>query len=455
MIRDILKITNKDFFKRVATIAVPATLQYLLGASRNLVDTVMIGKLGVDEVAAVGAAGKPFFVLIVVIFGITSGTGILVSQYWGNKDGDGVSKNIILSIIITLVCTIPIFFLLNIFSGNIISLASDNKNVIQLGSEYLRIISFNLILQSFNVSLYIGLRSTEQAAKCTIISFIGVSLNILFNYILIFGKFGAPAMGLKGAAYGTLISCIIETSIIILVSKFKNRNYSLSIRSFRAQIDKNDFDRLMKLSIPISINGLLWAGGVYVYFIIYGKLGNEELAIMTMLNPLDSFSVSFYMGVATGAGILLGNALGRKDYKTAWYESWIFLAMGFGTGILLAIILFFLRGTYIGLFSSISGETMLVAQKVYLIFLIQLICKSINVTAIVGVIRSGGDTKYVLFLDLFSQWFIGIPLGLLGALVWKLPLFWVFSLILGEEMIKIFFSIYRMGKKKWMNNLIE
>lgn len=455
MFREIIKIADRDFFKRLATVAIPATLQYLLGASRSLVDTVMIGKLGVDQVAAVGAAGKPFFVLVIVIFGITSGTGILVAQYWGKKDKNGVSKNIILSIIISLIVVIPVYILINIFTPQIVSLASNNKNVIALGSQYLKIVSNNLIFQAFIVSLYIGLRTTGQAAKCTVLSFIGVALNIILNYILIFGKLGFEPMGLKGAAYATLISCIIETTMVILVSIFYNKSYSLSLKSFKRSIKKSDLNKLLKLSIPISINGLFWSAGVYIYFIIYGRLGNEELAIMTMLNPLDSFTVSFYMGVATGASILLGHALGRKEYKKAWYESWLFLILGLISGVILCISLYLLRGNYLSLFSSIKGSTLLIAQKVYLIFIIQLLCKSINVTAIVGIIRSGGDTKFVLFLDLFSQWFVGIPLGLVGAFVLKLPLPQVFAFILGEELIKIFFSIHRMGKKKWMNNLID
>lgn len=454
MIQKLRETANKDFFNRILIVALPATLQYLLNSSRNLVDTIMIGKLGVEEVAAVGAAGKPFFVLIIVLYGISGGTSILTSQYWGKKDGSGVSRNVLLSTFISLCFSIPFYLVLNIFSETIVSFASSNPQVIKLGSEYLSIVSINMVIHSLMMSQYVGLRSTNQASKCSITSLIGVSTNILLNYILIFGKFGMPAMGLKGAAYGTVISAIIEFTALTIVSTKFNKAYSLKVKSLSKLFDKEAIKKLLDLSIPIGINGLLWAGGVYVYFIIYGKLGSNELAIMTMLNPLDSFSVAFFMGVSTGASVLLGQSLGKKDFDKAWRESWLFMILGLLTGIVIVTFLYFAKGFYLGLYTELNSTAMALASKTYFVFMGIVIFKSFNVPTIVGILRSGGDTKFVLFLDLCSQWLVGIPLGLLGVFVWKLPLPYVFALITGEEFVKIFISLIRVKSKKWMNNLV-
>lgn len=412
----------------------------------------MIGKLGIDDVAAVGAAGKPYFVLLIVLFGISGGTGILVSQFWGKKDGAGVARNVSISILLSLAFSIPFFLILNIFSETIIGFASTNQNVIHLGSEYLKIISFNMIIHSIIISLYVGLRSTGQASKCTILSAVGVTSNIILNYILIFGKLGFEPMGLKGAAYSTLFSAILEVSLVILVSFKFNSSYRLNIREIR--IGKEDIRKLLNLSIPIAINGLLWAGGVYIYFIIYGKLGSESLAIMTMLGPLDSFSVAFFSGVSTGASVLLGHSLGRKEFHKANREAWVFILLGLIIGFIISILLFIGESFYLSLYNEISPETMIIARRTYKVFLLMVIFKSINVPAIVGVLRSGGDTKFVLFLDLLSQWLVGIPLGLMGVFLWKLPLMWVFALITGEEFVKIFAALIRVRSKKWVNNLV-
>lgn len=455
MIKQLLNTANREFFKRVAVVAIPATLQWLLNSSRNLIDTIMIGKLGVTQVAAVGAAGKPFFVLLILLYGLTGGVGILAAQYWGKKDSDNISKNILLSIFLSLAFTIPVVTLLRLFPEEIVAFASKDLEVISYGSEYLKIIAFNLIFQSFSMSLHVGLRTTDQATKCTVISFIGVAINVLLNYTLIFGNFGFPAMGLKGAAYATMISCLSETIIIIFIVKFYNSSFILKLKSLKSPFIREDIVKLVKMSLPIALNGLFWAGGVYVYFIIYGRMGSDELAIMTLLGPLDSFSVAFFGGLATGAGILLGHALGRKEYKKAWYESWVFLVIGLLTGIVLFVLFYFGRELYLGLYSSMSTETLSIARRTYKIFLYLLLCKAVNVTVIIGVLRSGGDTRFVLFLDMFCQWAVGIPLGLLGAFVWKLPLMWVFTLILSEELVKIFICIHRMKSKKWINNVIS
>lgn len=454
MIQKLKETANKDFFKRVLVVALPATLQYLLNSSRNLVDTIMIGKLGVEEVAAVGAAGKPFFVLIIVLFGISGGTSILTSQYWGKKDGEGVSKNVLLSMMLSLCFSVPFFLILNTFSKTIVGFASDNPEVISLGSEYLKIVSINMVIHSLMMSQYVGLRSTNQASKCTAISAIGVISNILLNYILIFGKLGFPALGLKGAALGTLISAVIECTVLTFVTFNLNNAYKLKVAKLSSLLDKEDIRKLLNLSIPIGINGLLWAGGVYIYFIIYGKIGSNELAIMTMLGPLDSFSVAFFSGVATGASVLLGHSLGNKEFQKAWRESWVFICLGLIIGFVIMILFYLGENFYLGLYTELDKETMLLASKAYKIFLVMIIFKSINVPVIVGILRSGGDTKFVLFLDLFSQWLVGIPLGFLGVFLWGLPLHWVFALIAGEEFVKIFVSLYRVKSKKWINNLV-
>lgn len=455
MIQNLLITADKDFFKRVFSITIPVTLQNLLSSSRNLVDTIMIGTLGVAQVAAVGAAGKPFFVLLILLFGLTNGSGILISQYWGKKDSDGVAKNVVLTTFLSLSVSIILVTLVKIFSEQIIGFTSKDIEVIKYGSEYIKIISTNLIFQAIILSLSIGLRTTGQVKKCTLVSFIGVTTNVLLNYVLIFGKWGFPELGLKGAAYGTFISCFLEAFIILMISLFNNNAFSLSIIQFKNNVSKVDIKKLLKVSIPLSVNGFTWAGGTYIYFIIYGRIGSEELAIMTMMEPLQSLMISFFSGLATGSGILLGYSLGKEDFNKAWQEAKVIVVMGLIMGILIFITMLLLRDIYLGFFSSLPVDTILIAKDVYGFLLIRILFLSINIVVIVGVLRSGGDTKFVMFTDMFCQWFVGIPLGILAAFVWKLPLSWVVIFIISEEVVKVFISTGRMRGKKWIRNLVS
>lgn len=453
MLKEFKQSANKDFFSRIISITIPVTLQNLLGSSRNLIDTVMIGTLGVTQVAAVGAAGKPFFVLLVVLLGLTNGSGILIAQYWGKKDSEGVARFVILSTTLTISISIVLSILVNLFCDQIIGFTTTDPEVVKYGSEYLRIISTNLILQSIILSFNIGLRSTNQVKKCTLTSLIGVSSNIFLNYILIFGHLGLEPMGLKGAAYGTLLSCLIETIMIVVITLFFNTSFKLSITKFKSQITMVDFKKNLQLALPLALNGFAWAGGTYIYFIIYGRMGNDELAVVTMLEPLISLMVSFFSGLATGAGILLGHSLGEGNFNKAWIESKLLVAIGFLLGILIFIFMYLVRDTYMGFFSSMPQNTIIMATKIYGIHLFYLIFISINMVIIVGVLRSGGDTRFVMFLDMGCQWFVGIPLGILAAFVWNLSLFWVVLLINSETIVKMLISSKRMIGKKWIRDL--
>ncbi|MBN2618119.1 MAG: MATE family efflux transporter [Spirochaetales bacterium] len=445
----------KDFLKRVVAITIPVSLQNLLGSSRNLVDTMMIGTLGVVQVAAVGAAGKPYFVMLIVIFGITNGAGILISQYWGNRDSDGVGKNVILTILTSVSISIVLVIIIKIFSRQIIGLTSTDIGVIDLGSEYLRIISTNLILQSVILSLNVGLRSTGQVKRCTTISFVGVSLNIVFNYIFIFGKFGLNPLGLKGAAYGTFISCLIEALLILIVAIVFNKKFKLSIRKFISLVSVVDVKRLLSVSIPLAINSFAWAGGTYIYFMIYGRIGSSQLAIMTMLEPLTSIMISFFNGLATGTGIILGHSLGVRDYVKVWRDAKFAILFGFLLGLVIFTSVFFFRDTFLGFFSSMPVTTLEMARIVYLFVMLKALFMSYNIIVVVGVLRSGGDTRYVLFIDMLCQWAVGIPLCFIAAFFLKLPLHWVAMLAASEEFVKIFLSTKRLKSKKWIRTLIN
>lgn len=203
------------------------------------------------------------------------------------------------------------------------------------------------------------------------------------------------------------------------------------------------------------LNGLIWSGGIYIYYIIYGRIGSEELAIMTILSPLESFGVSFFVGMANGAGVLVGQNLGSQNYKSAWNESWLILALNGIVTIALIAAIYFIQSPFFSLYVGFSDQILAMAKTAYLVLMGLLFFKGMNVVIIVGILRAGGDTRFVLFLDSFSQWAVGIPLGLLGAFVWKLPLPYVFALVSCEEVIKIFIAAGRVISKKWMRNLVS
>ncbi len=455
MIKSLYKTATSDFYKRLAITAIPSTVQFLLTSSRHLIDTIMIGQLGEESVAAVGAAGKPFFVMIVILWAASHSAGILASQYWGKKDIIGVRKSVIQAVIFSLILALPIFFLFRFWPECVVRLAVKSHEVAELGQNYLSIVSINLFALSVTFSMYAGLRSINQAYKSMIFGAISMIINVGFNYLLIFGKCGFPELGLKGAAIATLISAFSEATLMLVFLYSTNHTLGAKLEALKKAFDYSDFKHFAKIAYPMVINGLVWSIGVYIYFIIYGRMGPKQLAVMTLVSPLENLCIAFFAGIYTAAGVMLGHHLGRRDFEIAWKESWVFVALGFTMGIILCIFLFLVQENFFGFFKSMESSTLIMAKGVYIVFLVSILCKSINTVVINGVIRSGGDTRFILLLDAGCQWLVGIPLGFMGAFFWRLPLKFVFLLVICEEIVKIFICLARMYSRAWIRNLVD
>lgn len=445
---------NRDFFVKMGTIAIPLTLQYLLYSSRSLIDVMMIGQLGENEVAAAGAATRTFFVTVMILMAFGEGAGILSAQFWGNKDKRGVRETVALCMSLALLVVLPISSVYLFAPELIIGLISDNEAVIQLGGGYLKICSAALFFVVIGMSIVAGMRSSDQAGLCAIFGALGVFVNIFVNYLLIFGKFGFPKLGLEGAAWGTLASCIVEIGVMFSYLYLKKHFLAFRIRDFIQAWNRKALQRFLKLSVPISLNAMVLSGGSFLYFVIYGELGTAALAVMTIILPIESMVTSFFLGISASTGVMLGQNLGRREFELAWRQSWCFLLVTIVAVFLLILTFWQMKTFVIGTFGALDQTTLAMADQLYKAFLLLCWLKAFNGVITGGVLRGGGDTRFCLYLDTISQWGIAIPLGLLGAFVWKLPLLWVFVLIMSEDMVKIFISLYRMRSKAWIQNLI-
>lgn len=455
MLKALRETANWEFFQKLALIAIPVTLHSLLGTSKNVIDVIMLGQLGKLEVAAVGAGGRPFFVTLIMIFGMGSGCGVLASQYWGKKDREGVRKSVILSILWSFAVAIPCTLLFSFGSEFVVGLINKDPVVIAMGGAYLSIVGVNLLFATVNVSVTSGLKSIDQAVICTGFSVIGVGLNIFLNYVLIFGNFGAPQMGVMGAAWATMISAVVEVLVILAYIFGRKHMLAFSFRDIKLALDPVEIRRFLSVSMPIVVNGLVWSGGIFIYFVIYGRMGTDELAIMTMISPIESVCISFYVGLAAGAGVILGQNLGAGKFDKVWKQGWLFVGMSILMGLIIGGAFMASKDVVLGNFSGMGEQTLEAAKGVYMVFSGGIWLKAINVLIILGLLRSGGDTKFCLYLDAGCQWLVGIPLGAFGAFVWGFPLLGVFALVLCEELVKVFLCFYRVISKVWIQNLVD
>lgn len=444
---------DKKFYRSLAAIALPIALQNLISSSLNMVDTMMIGKLGETEIAAVGLANQYFFLFILIMFGINSGSSIFVAQFWGKKDVKNIRRVLGISLITggTIAAVFTIGGLLA--PKYILRLFLKNPDVIELGSAYLRIVCFSYVLTTISFAYGFACRSIGQAKLPMYVSAIALLSNTLLNYILIFGNFGFPKMGVEGAALATLISRGIEVMLILSIIYTGKGVLAAKLHELM-DLSSNFIKRFFKTSTPVIANEAFWALGMVMYSVAYAKIGKGEVASVQIANTIQNVFMVISMGLANACAVMIGNKIGANEEEVGIEYAKRFSIIGPLTGFVMGIGLF-LASPLILSFFNLTTKGYNDTRKILIVMSIFMAIKVFNATLVVGILRSGGDTKFSLFLEMGSVWIIGVPMAFLGALVWKVPIYWVITLVSLEEIVKALVGIPRIISKKWVKNVVE
>lgn len=446
---------NKDFFKVMISIALPITLQNLVASSVNMLDTLMITTLGEESIAAVGLANQVFFFYAVTVFGVATGSSIFIAQFWGKKDTRNIGR--VLGISLAIVCVLGTVFTLAalIVPDFIMRIFSNDKEVIRLGADYLRVVSLSYIITGISFSYAVASRSIGQAKMPMTVSMISFVTNALFNYLLIFGKFGFPQLGIKGAAYGTLIARAVEIALI-LYSIYSNKQNPLA-QNIKNMTDwTGDFiKKYLKTAYPVILNEAFWSLGTVLYSIAYAKIGTEAAAAVQILNTVQNIFMVMTRGLANACTVMVGNKIGADEEEEAVEYANSFMILSVVLGLVLGIMLFITSDGILMFFRNLTPGLHAASKKLLIVLAIFFSIKSFNGTMIVGVLRGGGDTKFSMILEMCSVWLVGVPLAFLGALVFKLPVYYVFLMVHMEEIVKASIGMLRIRSKKWVTNVIH
>lgn len=450
-----VRLFDQALLKSILTIAIPVTLQTILFSSKGLVDLIMVGQLSEHDIAAVGVAGRALFVAIILLSGVTTGGAMLAAQYFGAKDNFGVTRSVALTwIMASLAALIPVlgFWL---FGANIVGLSSQLDVVQSLGHDYLQIAGLSLFCVAFSGSVAAGLRSMHQASVSTWLSGIGIVLNIFFNWVFIFGRLGAPELGLKGAALATVISSVIEVTLTLLYLQVRKHSLRFNRSVIREAMRLKHVAQFVRLAIPTTTNFLLWAGGLFTYTAIMGKSSDLGLVVLAVMTPIEAFSLSFLVGIANASSVIVGNHLGANNPNLAYKHAMGFTLLAFIVTVIVAITLYLSKAWVLGMFTALSEEARALADTFYTIVCFGIVLRSLPTTMVVGVLRAGGDVKFCLYQDLFTQWGFGIPLAAIGGLILGLAPEWVFAMFFLETLFKWFACIHRFRSRKWINSLVN
>ena len=444
---------KKEFYKDMYQIALPVTIQGMLQASLSLIDQIMIGRLGDASIAGVGLGAKFISLFTVTMTAIVTVAGILIAQYCGSKDREGVSKSFFANLYFALLVAV-IFGVLSLGgTEQIMGLYSKDGETIGQASIYLRIMTLGFLPQTVTLMLSALLRNMDAANIPMIAGGVSVISNTLLNYVLIFGIAGIPAMGVAGAAWATGISRILEL-LIIFGMFLKIKKEKEIVLKATVSFEKEFLKRIMLVLAPILCCEFLWSLGENVYAIIYGRIGTESCAAMTLTYPLQTLAIGALSGVSAAAGVMIGNLLGEGKKEKAYDDSKSFVKVTIGIALGISVLIALLSGFYVKLY-QVSSDTRQVTIYILLAYALVFPAKVINMVLGGGILRSGGKTKYIMAVDMIGTWGFGVPLGLLAAYVWELPIYWVYLILSMEEYVRVLLCVLIFKSKRWMVNMTE
>lgn len=444
---------DKNFLRKTVMIALPVAMQGMLNTVVNLVDNLMIGSLGSTAIASVGLANKVFFVFTLLVFGINSGSGVLAAQYWGNQDVKSIKK--VLGLALSLAVTGSAAFMIPACANPrmLMRIFTTSEASIGMGAAYLAVAAFSYPCTAVT-NTYVGmLRAVNRVKEPVVISCAAIVTNIVFNYILIFGKFGAPAMGVVGAALATLIARVVEMTLILCVVYLGRTPLAGGARDLfgwsRAFLRK-----FFVTALPVICNEFIWGLGTTIYSMAYGRMGDDAVAAITIATTIQDLVVVLFQGLSAATAVILGNEMGAGNLKRAETYGKNFFILQFLVTVVMAGVCVSLRWSFISLYQpGISDGVAQSVSRCIIVFALFSPFRMFNYVNVVGVLRSGGDTAMCLFIDTSGVWFIGIPLAFIGGLVMKEPIHIVYGMVMLEEVYKAIIGYIRYRKKKWLRNL--
>ena len=442
---------DPEYYRRLFKLGFPIALQQLIMSSLNMVGVVMVGQLGAASVAAVGLANQIFFLLNLLIFGITSGCAMFTAQLWGKKDIPNIRKVLGLALTLGLFAATVFLVIAEFFPGGALGVFSADNQVIALGSSYLRIMGFTFILYAISMSYSSVLRSTGDVQTPLVVTITALSVNTLLSYILIFGKLGVPVLGVNGAALALLVSRLLECGILLGLVYRKGSPAAGKLR------DLFSFDfafarKVLKPALPVVANEFLWSTGISAYSVAYARISTDAIAAMNIAVSIDNMAFILIYGLGHACAIMVGNRIGEGDEPQAFRYALRTMILGMLTAVLVGSIILASAGSVLTLY-NVAPAVIDYAHHVLVIIGLLLWLRSSNMILFIGVFRSGGDTRFAFILDGVIIWVVGVPLVFAGAFVFHLPVYWVYLLAMSEELTKWLLGMYRFFSRKWIHNL--
>ena len=447
-------LKDRAFLKEMLVIAVPISFQQLINASLNMIDVIMVGQLGETSIAALGLSNQVFFVLILLLFGTTSGMAIFTAQFWGKQELEPIRKVLGMSIVTT--SSIALLFTLaaTIIPRTVLGFYTNDEAVIEIGAQYLSIVGLSYIPVAIATS-YVAVMRSIQLVRMTVIATVSALIfKTILGYVLIFGYAGFPALGVRGAAIGTASGWTLELILLlVLVYTQKTPLAAKNLRTFFS-FDTVFFTRVLKTALPAMANELFWSVGITTYNAIYAHIGTDSIAAVNVNATMEELGFVVFMGLGNACAVMVGNRIGAGKKEEAYETVRRVIILSVSAAWVVGLIVILLRSTVVGLYDlSPNGEHNV--RMLMLMMACTLWIRMFNFSTFIGALRAGGDTRFALVMELCSIWLIGVPAAYFAAFVLHLPVYYVYLFVILEEVAKAFVSGWRFRSRKWIHDLVN
>ena len=446
-------LKDRSFLRELLVIAIPISFQQLINASLNMIDVIMVGQLGETSIAALGLSNQIFFVLILILFGATSGMAIFTAQFWGKQDVESIRKVLGMSLVTAIFFSLIFTLVAVLIPETVLGLYTKDAEVIKLGSSYLRIVGFSYVPVAIATAYIAVLRSIQLIRMTVIATVAALVFKTILGYGLIFGIAGLPALGVRGAAIGTAAGWTLELVLLLILIYTQKTPLAANPLTFFS-FDMPFFIRVVKTALPAVVNELFWSLGITTYNAIYAHIGTDSIAAINVNATIEELGFVVFIGLGNACAVIVGNRIGagRKDEAYEIVRRVVILGVAFAMGVGLIILL--LRNVIVGLYDlSPNGENNV--RWLLLVMACTLWIRMFNFSVFIGALRAGGDTRFALIMEICSIWLIGVPAAYVGAFVLHLPVYLVYLMVVLEEVAKALVIGWRFRSRKWIHDLVN
>lgn len=442
---------DKSFYKSFLRLMSALMLQQAVVLSVNLADNVMLGGYSETALSGVAAVNQIQFILQQLVFGISNGMVVLASQYWGQKKAEPVRRLMAVAFWAALAISSLLFALVSLFPHGAVGIFTNDEAIVRQGMDYLAIVRFSYLFFAVTTILLGGMRVVEKVNIALYVSIVALLLNCSINYTLINGRFGFPEMGVRGAAIGTLTARIVECLIVVFYVLCKDRQLRVRVRNL-IRIDSVLAKDYVRVSLPVVATGFLWGCNTALQTVILGHMSSSAIAAHSISSTIFLFLKVTSVGASSAAAVLTGKTVGTGNLAKIREYTRTFQVLFLGIGILLGAALFFIRIPLLGLY-SLEPQTRELANAFILIESTVLVVMSYQMCMNTGVICGGGDTRYVMVMDLIVIWGIVIPLSFASAFLWNASLVVVLLVLNADQYLKCIPAAVYGNSFRWIRLL--